>query len=350
MAEKRGAMKPVSRSDDACPAGNSVEDGRNSRAGARIGVVAAFAAIYLIWGSTYLAIRLAVETIPPLLMAGVRFTIAGLVVYMLFRARGGRAPTAREWRAATIAGALLFLGGGGALAWGEETVSSGTAALLVAVMPLWMVLLNAIGPNGERINALVLAGIGLGFVGVAVLMAPRVMRVDRADSPAGAIVILVGTVSWAAGSIYMRRSPLASTPMLAGSTELLCGGMLLIVAGLFAGEWGELSSASISVSSSMALAYLIVFGSLIAFFAYRRLLSVSTPAKVSTHAFVNPLVAVLLGWLVGDERLTVETLLAAPLVFMAVIVITIRNALQNSTEKRRVARSCRPCEREPAAR
>lgn len=295
----------------------------------RLAVFAAFAAIYLIWGSSFLAIRYAVATIPPFLMAGVRFTVAGLIMYAFLRWRGLATPSLRQWRAGAIAGGLLFLGGGGLLAWGEQTVPSGIAALLVATTPLWVVLIDTTGSRGVRLDLAVLVGIVLGVAGVAVLMISDTSCSSQFANLTGTIAILLGTLSWSVGVIYTRRSSLTEDPVLAAMTEQVGGGLLLILVGLLIGEWDCLDIAAISVQSALSVAYLVLFGSVIAFTAFRWLLTVTSPAKVSTHAFVNPLVAVILGWALAGELLTGETLLAAAMIVLGVALITQRTAPVN---------------------
>lgn len=295
-----------------------------SRASApRAKVIAAFAAVYLIWGSTYLAIRVGVETIPPFLMAGIRFLIAGGVLYLVVsaRERDRPRPTRANWGAAFAVGALLLLGGNGLVVWAEQRVPSGITSLLVATVPLWMVLLDWMRPRGTRPPVVVMLGIAVGLAGLVLLVDPRSgggAGVDRV----GAAVLIVGSLSWAAGSLYSKRARLPASPLLATAMEMLGGGALLIVAGVATGEVGRFAPHAVSVRSALALLYLVAFGSLVGFTAYVWLLRVATPSAVSTYAYVNPVVAVFLGWLILSEPLTHRTLMAAGVIVAAVALIT----------------------------
>ena len=305
-------------------------------------VVAAFAAVYIIWGSTYLAILFAIETLPPFLMAGVRFLVAGTVLYAWVRLRGARRPTRAEWVATGIIGALLITAGNGAVTWAEQSVPSGVAALLVAVVPFFMVLFEWLRPGGVRPTLRVGFGLLLGFVGIALLVGPGELGGEAVD-PLGAIVLMAGAISWAAGSIYSRGAKLPPAPLLTTAMQMLAGGALLLLIGLFTGETTRVALDAISMSSLVALLYLIVFGSLIGYTAYVWLLKVSTPARVSTYAYVNPVVAVFLGWAVANEPLTPRVLVAAAVILGSVAVITIsrRNADADAKPQRTRRRSLR---------
>ncbi|HEX7119286.1 MAG TPA: drug/metabolite exporter YedA [Longimicrobiales bacterium] len=287
----------------------------------RARVLAAFAAVYMIWGSTYLAIRFAIETLPPFLMAGVRFLVAGVVMYVWVRLRGAPRPTRAEWMAATVIGALLLLGGNGAVVWAEQRVPSGVASLLVAIVPVWMVLLEWLRPGGTRPTLGVTAGLVVGFAGLALLVGPGEFGGGAVDT-VGAGVLVLGSLTWAVGSIYSRGAKLPSAPLLGTAMEMLAGGALLILAGLLTGEGSRLTLDAVTPRSVLALLYLIGFGSLIGYTAYVWLLKVSTPARASTYAYVNPVVAVFLGWVLADEPLTPRVLAAAAVIIGAVAVIT----------------------------
>jgi drug/metabolite transporter (DMT)-like permease len=292
-------------------------------------VALAFAAIYFIWGSTYLSIRIAVETMPPFLMAGVRFVIAGAILYGLARARGDSGPVRIHWRSAFIIGGLLLLGGNGGVTFALQTVPSGTAALLVAMIPLWMVLINWLRPGGTRPTKRVFVGLGLGFAGITILIGPQNIAGGGQIPVAGALIIVLATLAWATGSLYSRSANMPDSPFVSTAMEMLAGGALLLLAGSAAGEWSTLDVTQISLRSLIALIYLIFMGSIIAFTAYIWLLQVSTPARVSTYAFVNPVVAVFLGWAILDEALTANTLIAAAVIISGVALIT----TYKSTEK-----------------
>lgn len=286
-------------------------------------VVAAFTAVYLLWGSTFLAIRFAIETMPPFAMAGLRFVIAGGALYAWVRLRGAARPRLSHWGAAAVVGALLLVCGNGAVVWAEQRVASGVASLLIAMVPLWMVLLDWLRPGGTRPGGWVLAGVAMGFVGIALLVGPGSFGGSDAIDHLGAAVLLVGSLSWAAGSLYSRRATLPSSPLLGTGMELLCGGVLMLIIAAFRGGLGSLATHPVSLKSAGALLYLVIFGSLVGFTCYLWLLRVSTPARVSTYAYVNPVVAVILGWAFAGEPLTARTLLAASVIVGAVVVITI---------------------------
>ncbi len=289
-------------------------------------VLAAFAAIYLIWGSTYLGIRFAIETLPPFLMAGVRFIVAGTALYGWLRLRGVPRPTRANWAAAALVGALLLLGGNGIVTWAEQRVPSGLAALLVATVPLWMVLLDWLRPGGTRPSGQVILGLACGLAGMALLIGPTDLAGNGALDPVGALALVLATLSWSVGSLYSRRASLAQSPLLATGMEMLMGGLLLLAAGSLTGEWARLNLGGVSLLSVAALGYLIVFGSLIAFSAYVWLLRVTTPARAATYAYVNPVVAVFLGWALAGEPLNARILLAAAIIIAAVVIITSERA------------------------
>lgn len=287
-----------------------------------LAVLLAFAAVYFIWGSTYLAIRVAVETMPPFLMAAVRFGVSGVLLYVWCRRRGIPAPTRSQWRATAIVGTLLLLGGNGLVTWAEQWVPSGLAALLVASMPLWMGLMAWVVEPAARPSRRSVAGLVLGFGGVALLVKPGG---DIAADPqvlVGGLAVLLASALWAAGSLYSRRSDVPPNPFLSTAMQMICGGLALTIAGSLSGEWSRLDPASISTEAWIALAYLISFGSIVAFSAYVWLLRASSPAKVSTYAFVNPVVAVALGWALLGEVVSGTTIVAAAVIVAAVALIT----------------------------
>ena len=284
-------------------------------------VALAFAAVYIIWGSTYLAIRIAVQTLPPFTMAGTRFAVAGAVMYAWFRGRSGR-PTPRHWCSATIVGGLMLLGGNGAVVWAETMVHSGIAALLVAIVPMWLVVLSALRPTGTRPNWFDVLGLLIGFAGVYVLVAPSTGAAETAIKPLGAGLLLFASFSWACGSLYSRTAELPRNQGMATAIEMLAGGALLLIVGAATGEWSGIDPREFSAKSLLALLYLIAFGSIVAFSAYMWLLQVSTPAKVGTYAYVNPIVAVFLGWLILSEPFGRTTLIATTLILCGVVLIT----------------------------
>ncbi|HLT46280.1 MAG TPA: drug/metabolite exporter YedA [Rubricoccaceae bacterium] len=292
------------------------------RAAPLAGVLAAFAAVYVIWGSTYLAIRFAIETIPPFGMAGVRFLTAGAVLYGVSRARGAPRPTARQWRATAVIGALLLLGGNGGVVWAEQFIPSGVAALLVACMPIWMVLLDWLRPGGARPSGMVVAGLALGLAGIVLLVGPDELVGGGRIDPLGAGAVVFATLTWAAGSLYARTAPTPRETLLSVGMQMLAGGGLLLLTGLATGEAASFEPAAVTAHSALALGYLVVFGSLIAYTAYVWLLGVAPAARVATYAYVNPVVAVLLGWALADEPLTARVLAASVVIVGAVVLIT----------------------------
>ena len=290
----------------------------------RARLMTAFAAVYLVWGSTYLAIRFAVETLPPLLMAGCRFLLSGAIILAFAKIREGKGwPTAQEWRTAFISGTLLLLGGNGGVAWAEQRVPSGTAALLVAVVPLWMVLLDWVRPGGHRPRTAVFAGVGLGLVGLFLLVGPDAVRGGSGSDTVGALVLVFASLAWAAGSLYIKVAPSASSATLGAGSQMLAGGVALVIAAALAGEPSHLDLAHASTRSLLGFAYLVTFGSLIGFTAYFYLLAHTTAAKAATYAYVNPVVAVFLGWALGHEAVTRRTVLAAAVILAGVAIITI---------------------------
>jgi drug/metabolite transporter (DMT)-like permease len=313
-------------------------------------LVLAFAAVYVIWGSTYLAIQFAIKTLPPLLMAGVRFLLAGAVLYLFMRVRGQRAPTARQWRTTAVIGALLVTAGNGGVVLAETSVPSGVVALMVAMVPLWMVLLEWLRPGGVRPTARTAAGLVVGFAGIVLLVGPGDLAGGGGVNPAGALLVLCGSLCWAAGSIYARSAALPENGFMATAMEMTCGGALLLAIGLARGELGAWNPAGVSAESVAGLAYLVVFGSLVGFSAYIWLLGNTTTARVSTYAYVNPVVAVLLGWWLANEPLTARVLLAAGVIVAAVAVITTGRRPAAETAENDVTGDGRPAsERKSAA-
>jgi drug/metabolite transporter (DMT)-like permease len=288
----------------------------------RAQIVAAFASIYVIWGSTYLAIRYAVETIPPFIMGGVRFLISGAMLYLWARSRGAPRPMRLHWRNAIIAGGFLLLGGNGAVMWAEQFVPSGLTALLVSILPFWLVIIEWIRPPRRRPSAAVLIGLVLGFVGIIVLVGLSDVGGHGDVMPLGALVLILGSLSWAIGSFWSRDAQLPESGLLTTGMEMIGGGVLLLVVGTFAGEFSHLDIRGISNASAFGLLYLITFGSLVGFTSYIWLLDKVSPARLGTYAYVNPIVAVLLGWAIAGERLSIRTGVAAAIVICAVALIT----------------------------
>jgi drug/metabolite transporter (DMT)-like permease len=297
----------------------AVLEAKAARGSWRLRVILAFLAIYVIWGSTYLAIRYAVETIPPLYTVGFRHLVAGSVLLLWALAKGQR-PTWAQLRASVVIGFFFFLIGHGSLHWAELYVPSGLASLLIAIEPIIVFLLSSAAARVWRLNGMLLAGILLGLIGVGILVRGTGLEAGSRGS-LGPLAVLIGALSWSIGIIYSRKSKLSGSPLLLSALSLLAGSAMLLIAGTFAGEAKELSPAHITTKSWLALAYLIVFGSIIAFTAYNWLLEHYSPTLVATHTYVNPVVAVLLGWLYGGEAITLKVGIAAVLVVGAVVLV-----------------------------
>ncbi|HUC54725.1 MAG TPA: EamA family transporter [Candidatus Cybelea sp.] len=284
-------------------------------------VLLAFAAVYLVWGSTYLAIRVGVESFPPLILAGLRHLTVGLLLYPVLRGKTGVRPTGTNWRTAFVTGALLLFLGNGGVSWAEQTVPSGVTALLVATVSLWLVMVDWLRPGGKKPVPRVAMGLLIGFAGLAVLVGPAHGGAPERVDPWGAAVLVMASLAWACGSLFSKHGGMPSSTMLGVAMQSLAGGVMLLVAGLFGGEFRGLHLSAISLRSWLALAYLVVFGSGIGFGAYIYILQKSTAARVATYAFVNPVVALFLGWLVAGETITLRTIFAAAVILTAVILV-----------------------------
>lgn len=288
----------------------------------RFQLVIGFLAVYLIWGSTYLAIRFTIETIPPLFSAAIRFLIGGTLLYAYARFSGAIAATKLQWRNSAVIGLLLVVGGTGTVTWAEQYVPSGLAALMVAAMPFWMVLIEWIRPEGRRPVTSVVLGLVLGFVGIIILIGPIQLAAEGITGILGTAALLLATLSWASGSIYSRHIDLPESKLLSVGIQMLAGGVVLGILAGVTGEFPRVDFSAMTLKSIGGLFYLAIVGSL-AFVAYVWLLKVTTPAKASTYAFVNPVVAVFLGWLLGGEEITARTIVAATVIVSAVAVITV---------------------------
>jgi drug/metabolite transporter (DMT)-like permease len=283
-------------------------------------LLAAFAAVYLIWGSTYLAIRLAIDTIPPLLMAGVRFLVAGAILFPIAYWSGDRQGdrlTPAHWRAALVVGALLLTGSNGVITFAEQHVASGVVALLVATTPMWMAAFAHFGGR-QRVSRLGVAGVVAGLVGVGLMLRPGSLG---AVPPLWIAFTLLSPLCWAAGSVYAQGAPMPRRPLLVTATQMLCGGALLCLVAAAAGEWGQLHLSAITLTSLAGFAYLVVAGSLVGYTAYMYVLGRVSPRAASSYAYVNPLVAVLLGWAFLGENVATTTLVAGALIVVAVVVL-----------------------------
>lgn len=293
---------------------NGGERARPSRAR----LFAAFAAVYVLWGSTYVAIKFAIETLPPFTMAGLRFVGAGTLFFAWTVARGAPRATARQWRSAAIAGALMMMASNGLVCWAERRVDSSLASILVATVPLWIMMLDWARPLGRRPGSRAITGVAIGLAGVAILLWPESGGV-RLDT-FGVVALLVAPLCWAFGSLYIRTADLPKSMIQAAAMQMLCGGALQLLLGFALGELSGFEPANVSAKSVWSLFYLLVAGSLLGFTAYVYLLRHTTPVRASTYAYVNPLVAVILGVWLANETFTLTQLVGAAVVLVGVVL------------------------------
>lgn len=284
----------------------------------------AFAAIYIIWGSTYLGIRVAVESMPPFLMAGSRFLIAGGLLFTFLRLRGAPWPTAAQWRINAVIGTFLLLGGNGSVVWAEQYVPSGITALIIGVSPLFIVLTEWAWPGGHRPSATTLVALAVGFIGVTWLAAPWEKPTEGGVHLGGVLAILLACMSWAVGSIYSRHAKHGADPFLASSLQMLGGGTALMIVAAIHGDFPAFHFEAVTTRAWVAFAYLIALGSLVGFSTFAWLMKNSTPARVSTYAYVNPVVAVFLGWLFLHEPIGPRVLVASTIIVASVAIITVQ--------------------------
>lgn len=298
-------------------------------------VVMAFASVYVIWGSTYLFMRFAVETMPPVAIAGVRYLTAGLILWGLALWRAVPEPRRVPWKGHAIVGTLLTAGNG-SVALAVQRIPSGIAALLVAMTPCYMVLLEWLWRRGARPTAGVVGGLALGVVGTVLLIGPGLFAGEALD-PVGAGIVLAGSGAWALGSIYARSLPRHVSSLRTSGVQMVSGGIVVTVIALLMGDFALLDPSAVSLKSALSLAYLVLFGSLIGYSSYMYLLGVTSAAMASTYAFVNPVVAVFLGWLLASEPLTPRLAAAGALIVMAVAMITLFGRESRLPPKRRRA-------------
>jgi drug/metabolite transporter (DMT)-like permease len=290
------------------------------RAESRRWVPLAFIAVYILWGSTYLGIRIAIESVPPLAMAAIRHSFVGLLLYPILRWKTGIRPSASNWLTAAVTGVMLLCIANGGLSWAEQRVPSGVAALLVATISLWLVIIDWLRPGGKRPTVRVFAGLLLGFAGLGLLVGPANFGGQRTD-PFGTMVLLISAFVWAWASLFSKHRPMPSSPLLVVAMQSLAGGAALWVAAIVTGEIRDLHFAAITTRSWLAIIYLVIFGSCMGFTAYLYILKKSTAAKVATYGFVNPVVALFLGWLFVSEVITTRTVIAAAIILTAVILV-----------------------------
>jgi drug/metabolite transporter (DMT)-like permease len=296
-------------------------------------VLLAFAIVYLVWGSTYLALRIAIESIPPFLMAAMRFLLAGTVLFAWLRVRGAPLPRREEWRTHGLIGALLFLCSHGGVVYATLTVPSGVVALLIGAVPLWVVLLDWIAFARRRPSLLSAIGVVVGFAGIAILIDPHRFASDAPIDVRGALAVVCGSIGWAAGTLHASRARSTAHPMMATAVQMLVGGALLLCASALRGELPALHAGAVTARSITAFLYLSLVGSLVAFSAYSYLLRHAPPMRVSTYAYVNPVVAVVLGWAYGGEPLGMRTLVAMCVIVGAVALITVARRARPSTAR-----------------
>jgi len=294
---------------------------KRSRAESARWVPLAFAAVYILWGSTYIGIRIAIESFPPLAMAAIRHSMVGLILYPILRIKTGIKPTAAHWWTAAVTGVSLLCVSNGGLSWAEQKVPSGIAALLVATISLWLVILDWLRPRGTRPGPLVFVGLVLGFAGMALLVGPAKLGGAGRIDLVGMGVLVIASFVWACASLYSKQRVMPASPLLVVAMQSLAGAAALWVAAIVSGEVRAVHFAAISGRSWMALIYLIVFGSGMGFTAYLYVLKHSTASKVATYAFVNPVVALFLGWILVGETITTRTALAAVVILTAVVLV-----------------------------
>ena len=294
-------------------------------------VLLAFAIIYLVWGSTFLAIRVGVREVPPFLLAGIRFLIAGVVLLAWMRAKGTASPTARQWFSATLLAVLIFVLDYGLLFWAERRVPSGIAAVMMATIPVFMTLSEILFLTTQRLTPRLGAALLVGIGGVLVLVSRSIGFGDSPIDTIGAIALIVAAIAWSVGSALTRKLPLPSSKAMSSGAQMFAGGVLLMITSAALGEFHGFRVQVVSLKAWLALAYLIVAGSIVAFTAYVWLIHHESPTKVGTYAYVNPVVAVLLGYFLGGEGLSLRTIMGTMLVLMSVVVITTTPKKQVST-------------------
>ena len=300
----------------------------------RVRIIVAFAALYLVWGSTYLGIRFAIETIPPFLMAGARFLLAGAIMFAIAWLQGAYKSSWANWRVSLVVGACLLLAGNGGVTISEQYIDTGLAALIVAIVPIYIVILSWVTGMAPRPAPIIGLGLVGGFVGVGVLLGPA-LRFPSNGGPHPAIgmsILLVSSFIWSAGSLYSRSAKHAASPFLTAAQQMLCGGLLLLLTGILTGEMRRFHPGSVSILSLASFVYLVIIGAVVGYTAYIWLLRHCDPAKVATYAYVNPIVAVLLGAAFAGETVTPRVLIAAALIIGSVAIVITAQQLKARAE------------------
>ena len=286
-------------------------------------IILAFAATWLVWGSTYLAIAFAVRDIPPLMVAAARNIVAGVLLYAWTRSRGAAFPARRQWRETALVGLLLLGLGNGAVTWAAQSEPTGVIALIVALVPVWLLVFGWLGHRGVRPSLVEVLGVLLGLSGIALLVSTDAAA-GGSVTFVGFVVLLFSTLAWSAGSLYARQLESHPAPLLGTGMEMMIGGLALLIASGVSGEFSQFSLQDVTLRSALSLLYLISFGSVIGFSAYKWLLGKVRPALAGTYAFVNPVVAVLLGWAFAGEAITARLAMAMGLIVSAVAIISLR--------------------------
>lgn len=312
----------------------------------RARIVLAFAAVYVLWGSTYLFIKFAIETIPPFMLGASRFVIGGVVLYALARWRGAPKPVARDWQVAALSGVLMLGVGNGAVMWAEKTVPSGVVALIVSSVPIWIVVLDWLRPRGVRPRRSVFLGLALGFIGMVILVGPRAIVGQGHIDEVGAGILVVGSIGWAVGTLVTRGNKPGS-PIVLAALQMGSAAIAMLLMSVIMGEPSAFRLADVSTRSMLSWGYLVIAGSIVGHTAYVYLLGVVSAAKASTYAYVNPIIAVLLGWAFAKEPLGLRTLLAAAVILGGVAIITVTQSSHAATGEHPVPTA--PKERERSA-
>jgi drug/metabolite transporter (DMT)-like permease len=294
-------------------------------------VLTALLAVYIIWGSTYLGIRLAIASIPPFFMAGTRYLAAGGAMFLFAVSRGAKMPSLVEWRDALILGACLLLVGNGGVTFAEQYVPSGTAALLIATVPVFLTIFAWVTKLGPRPSGTICVALLLGLLGVSILSRPATSAGNQFHWYMGVIALLAAAALWAGGSLYSRKAAHPSSPVVGVGIQMICGGALLLLISISTGEFGRVDLSRVTGESFLAWIYLVVVGAIIAFTAYVWLTRVISPALLGTYAFVNPVVAVLLGWAIAGETLDSRTIAGAAVIVVAVVIIVVFKNRSNRT-------------------